>query len=223
MTECWLSIFSFVRPCSVCFVLGNEWSCINSKEATHNISGSSARQWRQCRASKQRIRAAKNARRSLQAVGLHVNGLHPLVTMHVHSLGVQPWMPKLRVYAIDLSTTELRALDTPHLNLIKWSLALSKLCLSTPLLGVQRIPAMRDHQSVNLLKRCLAGSSAASTFYWSLINNRDIDVKRTLVNKLNLVDNSISRILFKSTTLSCCFMITAMMASVTVSDFYYTT
>ena len=74
--------------------------------------------------------------------------------------------------------------------------------MMTPLLralGVQRIPAMRDHQSVNLLKRCLAGSSAASTFYWSLIHNRDIDVTRTLVNKLNLVDNSISRVLFGNT------------------------
>ena len=58
---------------------------------------------------------------------------------------------------------------------------------------------MRDHQSVNLLKRCLAGSSAASTFYWSLIQNRDNDVKRTLVNKLNLVDNSISRVVFGNT------------------------
>ena len=86
--------------------------------------------------------------------------------------------------------------------IIKWSLGLSKFCRSTPLLralGVQRIPAMRDHQSVNLLKRCLAGSSAASTFYWSLIHNRGIDVTRTLVNKLNLVDNSISRVLFGNT------------------------
>ena len=66
-------------------------------------------------------------------------------------------------------------------------------------MGTQRIPAMRDHQLVNLLKRCLAGSSAASTFYWSLIHNRDIDVTRTLVNKLNLVDNSIYRVLFGNT------------------------
>ena len=58
---------------------------------------------------------------------------------------------------------------------------------------------MRDHQSVNLLKRCLAGSSAASTFYWSLIHNRGIGVTRTLVNKLNLVDNSIYRVLFGNT------------------------
>ena len=58
---------------------------------------------------------------------------------------------------------------------------------------------MKDHQSINLLKRCLAGSSAASTFYWSLIHNRDSDVKRTLVNKLNLVDNSISHIVSKNT------------------------
>ena len=51
---------------------------------------------------------------------------------------------------------------------------------------VQRIQATRDHQTVNLLKRCLVGSSAASTFYWSLIHNRDSDDKWTLVNKLNL-------------------------------------
>ena len=73
---------------------------------------------------------------------------------------------------------------------------------NTPLLralGTQKIPAMKDHQSVNLLKRCLTGSSAASRFYWSLIHNMDIDVKRTLVDKLNLVDNSISHILFKNT------------------------
>ena len=76
---------------------------------------------------------------------------------------------------------------------------------------------MRDHQSFNLLKRCLACSSAESTFYWSLIHNRDIDFKRTLVNKLNLVDNSISRVLFGNTRRV--FMITAMMASVRVSDF----
>ena len=66
-------------------------------------------------------------------------------------------------------------------------------------LGVQRIPAMRDHQSANMLKRCLSGSSASSTFYWSLIHNRDIDVTRTLVNKLNLVDNPISRGFFGNT------------------------
>ena len=36
-------------------------------------------------------------------------------------------------------------------------------------------------------------------FYWSLIHNREIDVKRTLVNMLNLVDNSISHIVFKNT------------------------
>ena len=149
----------------------------------------------------QRIRAAKNAHRSLQAAGLHANGLDPLAAMHVYSLVVQPCL-NYGAHAIDLSTTELRALDTTHSNLIKWSLGLSKFCRSTPLLralGVQRIPAMRDHQSVNLLKRCLAGSSAASTFYWSLIHNRDIDVTRTLVNKLNLVDNSISRVLFGNT------------------------
>ena len=96
----------------------------------------------------------------------------------------------------------LSVVMTKMLNLIKWSLGLSKFCRSTPLLralGVQRIPAMRDHQSVNLLKRCLAGSYAASTFDWSLIHNRDIDVTRTLVNKLNLVDNSISRVLFGNT------------------------
>ena len=58
---------------------------------------------------------------------------------------------------------------------------------------------MGDHQSVNLLKRCLTGSSAASRLYWSRIHNRDIDVKRTLVDELNLVDNSISHILFKNT------------------------
>ena len=149
----------------------------------------------------QRIRAAKNAHRSLQAAGLHANGLDTLAAMHVYSLGVQPCL-NYGAHAIDLSTTELLALDTTHSNLIKWSLGLSKLCRSTPLLralGVQRIPAMRDHQSVNLLKRCLAGSSAASTFYWSLIHNRDIDVTRTLVNKLNLVDNSIYRVLFGNT------------------------
>ena len=92
--------------------------------------------------------------------------------IHVYSLGVQPCL-NYGAHAIDLSTTELRALDTTHSNLIKWSLGLSKFCRSTPLLralGVQRIPAMRDHQSVNLLKRCLAGLSAASTFYWSLIH-----------------------------------------------------
>ena len=59
---------------------------------------------------------------------------------------------------------------------------------------------MRDHQSVNLLKRCLAGSSAASTFYWSLIHNRDSDVKRTLVNKPNLVNNLTSHIVFKNSS-----------------------
>ena len=57
---------------------------------------------------------------------------------------------------------------------------------------------MIDHQSVNLLKRCLVDSSAASTFYWSLINNRDSDVNITLVNKLNLVNNSTSQILSKN-------------------------
>ena len=63
-----------------------------------------------------------------------------------------------RIYnhAIHLSSTELRALDMTHSNLIKWSLGLSKFCRTTPLLralGTQKIPAMRDHQSVNLLKR----------------------------------------------------------------------
>ena len=108
----------------------------------------------------QRIRAAKNAHRSLQSAGLHANGLDTLAAMHVYSLGVQPCL-NYGAHAIDLSTTELRALDTTHSNLIKWSLGLFKFCRSTPLLralGVQRIPAMRDHQSVNLLKRCLAGS-----------------------------------------------------------------
>ena len=127
----------------------------------------------------QSIRAAINAHRSPQAAGLHANGLDPLAAMHVYSLGVQPCL-SYGAHAIDLSTTELRALDTTHLNLVKWSLWLSKFCRSTPLLralGVKRIPAMTDHQSVNLLKRCLAGLSAASTFYWSLIHNRDIDVK----------------------------------------------
>ena len=80
---------------------------------------------------------------------------------------------------------------------------------------------MRDHQSVNLLKWCLAGSSAASSFYWSLIHNRDTAVKRTLENKLNLVDNSISRVEFGNAR-RLFFMITAVMASVTLSDFYYT-
>ena len=73
----------------------------------------------------QRIRAAKNAHRSLQAAGLHANGLDPLATMHVYSLGVQPCL-NYGAHAIDLSTTELRALDTTHSNLIKWSLG----CLS---------------------------------------------------------------------------------------------
>ena len=116
--------------------------------------------------------------------------------MHVYLLGVQPCL-NYWAHAIDLSTTELRALDTTHSNLIKWLLGLSKFCRSTPLLqalGVQRIPAMRDHQSVNLLKRCLAGSPAASTFYRALIHNRDTDVTRTIVNKLNLVGNSIFRV-----------------------------
>ena len=73
----------------------------------------------------QRIRAAKNAQRSLQAAGLHANGLDPLAAMHVYSLGVQPCL-NYGAHAIDLSTTELRALDTTHSNLIKWSLGLSK-------------------------------------------------------------------------------------------------
>ena len=41
-------------------------------------------------------------------------------------------------------------------------------------LGVQRIKTMRDHQSVNLLKRCLAGSSAASTFCSHLLTFVDL-------------------------------------------------
>ena len=57
---------------------------------------------------------------------------------------------------------------------------------------------MRDYQSVNLLKRCLVGSSAASTFYWSLIHSRDSDAKRTLVNKLHLVNTSTSHIVSKN-------------------------
>ena len=57
---------------------------------------------------------------------------------------------------------------------------------------------MRDDQSVNLLKKCLVGSSAASTFYWSLIHNGDSDAKRTLVNKLNLLDTSTSHIVSKN-------------------------
>ena len=40
------------------------------------------------------------------------------------------------------------------------------------------------------------------------------------MNTLNLVDNSISRVLFGNTRML--FMISAMMASVTLSDFYYT-
>ena len=75
-----------------------------------------------------------------------------------------------------------------------------KFCRSTPLLralSVERIQAMRDHLSVNLLKRCLVGSSAASTFYWSLIHNGDSDVKRTLVKKLHLVNNLTSQTVFK--------------------------
>ena len=85
-----------------------------------------------------------------------------------------------------------------------------KFCRSTPLLrvlGVQRIPAMRDHQSVNLLKRCLAGSSAASTFYWSPIHNRDTDVNWTQFLVLYLG------------TLESCFMTTGVI----LSDFYDTT
>ena len=66
----------------------------------------------------QRIRAAKNAHRSLQAAGLHANGLDPLAAMHVYSLGVQPCL-NYGAHVIDLSTTELRALDTTHSNLIK--------------------------------------------------------------------------------------------------------
>ena len=38
----------------------------------------------------QRIRAAKHAHRTLQAAGLHANGLNPLAAMHVYSRGVQP-------------------------------------------------------------------------------------------------------------------------------------
>ena len=79
----------------------------------------------------QRIRAAKNAHRSLQAAGLHANGLDPLAAMHVYSLGVQTCL-NYGAHAIDLSTTELRALDTTHSNLIKWSVGLSKFCLSHP-------------------------------------------------------------------------------------------
>ena len=41
--------------------------------------------------------------------------------------------------------------------------------------------------------------STASTFYWSLIQNRVIDVKWTLVNKHNLVDNLIARVVFANT------------------------
>ena len=79
----------------------------------------------------QRIRPAKNAHRSLQVAGLHANGLDPLAAMHVYSLGVQPCL-NYGAHAIDLSTTELRTLDTTHSNLIKWSLGLSKFCRSTP-------------------------------------------------------------------------------------------
>ena len=148
----------------------------------------------------QRIRAAKNAHRLLQAAGLHAKGLDPFAAMHVYSLGVQPCLI-YGAHAIDLSATELRALDTINSKLIKWTLGLSKFCRSTPLLralSVQRIRAMRDHQSVNLLKRCLIGLSPAITFYWSLIHNRDSDVKRTLVNKLHLVNNSTSQTVFKN-------------------------
>ena len=79
----------------------------------------------------QRIRAAKNAHRSLQAAGLHANGLDPLAAIHVYSLGVQPCL-NYGAHAIHLSSTELRALDMTHSNLIKWSLGLSKLCRTTP-------------------------------------------------------------------------------------------
>ena len=65
---------------------------------------------------------AKNAHRSLHAVGLHANGLDPLAAMHMYSLGVQPCLI-YGAHAIDLSTTELRALDTTHSNLIKWTLS----------------------------------------------------------------------------------------------------
>ena len=169
------------------------------------VSGSSARQWRQRRAcdskdpSGQKCpQIAAGSRSSCQWAGP--------IGRNACVFAWSPAMPKLRdarlLCAIDLSTTELRALDTTHSNIIKWSLGLCKLCRSTPLLlalGVQRIPAMRDHQSVNLLKRCLAGSSEASTFYWSLIHNRDTEVKRTVVNKLKLVDNSISCVVFANT------------------------
>ena len=66
----------------------------------------------------QRIRAAKNAPRSLQAAGLHANWLDPLAAMHVYSIGVQPCL-NYGAHTTDLSTTELRALDTTHSNLIK--------------------------------------------------------------------------------------------------------
>ena len=56
----------------------------------------------------QRIRAAKNAHKSLQAAGLHGNRLDPFATMHAYSLGVQPCL-NYGAHAIDLSTTELRA------------------------------------------------------------------------------------------------------------------
>ena len=44
----------------------------------------------------------------------------------------------------------------------------------------------------------MVGSSAASTFYWSLIHSRDSDAKRTLGNKLNLLDTSTSHIVSKN-------------------------
>ena len=57
------------------------------------------------------------------------NGLDPLAAMHVYSLGVQPCL-NYAAHAIDLSATELRALDTTHANIFKWLLGLCTFCRS---------------------------------------------------------------------------------------------
>ena len=104
----------------------------------------------------QRIRAAKNAHRSLQAAGIHANGLDPLAAIHVYSLGVQPCL-NYGAHAIHLSSTELRALDMTNSNLIYISLSLS-LSLSRSLaLSLSRSLALSLSRSLALsLSRSLA-------------------------------------------------------------------
>ena len=132
-----------------------------------------------------RIRDANRSFYTLQDAGVCMNGLSPFVSAHVYNIAIRSGL-LYGCNSLYISKSNLLDIDKLQGKLLKAIHGLPTRCHTTPILqalGINSCAATVTLSSLDLLKTCLASSSATASFYRFLLSCENKYAVKTMTGR----------------------------------------